>query len=150
MRRKFPGTKRGRPERDTRALNPDCGSALCVAHLPVPHVCVFIMSNSCLSLKHDQKCTHTHLIISVKYSFHKVCVVCGATKNMCFHHHLHKKKQKTAVSANKSAFPCWNTREWPDDTPTMKPRTNDRSSKTQVHRAQAFKLGDGEIAPWLH
>lgn len=51
--------KKGKAERDTRALNPDCGSALCVAHLPVPHVCVFIMSNSCLSLQHDQKCAHT-------------------------------------------------------------------------------------------
>lgn len=33
----------------------------------------YLSSTSCLSLKHDQK--HTHLIISVKYSFNKVCVV---------------------------------------------------------------------------
>lgn len=55
---------------------------------------LFTVSTSCLSLKHDQKHTHTHahLVISVKYSFNKVCVV----KTMPFYR-LRKNQRRAQI-----------------------------------------------------
>lgn len=101
VRRKFPGTKRrGRLNQPSvqmggRANNRGNGR---YRHATQHNTWkrrkkktggLFTVSTSCLSLKYDQKHPHAHLIISVKYSFNKVCVV----KTMWFYRLLKNQRR---------------------------------------------------------